>query len=116
MKNTVKNYTKTFMNIIRELFEKKYESIVCRTFNLLITDKYRTEEYTCTLWFKTDHSGYNFSVVNYETGEILLEVSITCCIIPTLSRYNYEIVYVSEDFNHTRRYAEGFYTIIHNIC
>ena len=115
MKNTVKNYTKTFMNIIRELFEKKYESVVGRTFNLLIVDKYRVEEYTCTLSVKTDYSGYNFCVVDYETGEILLEVSITCCIVPTCSRYSYEIAYVSEYFNHTRRYAEGVRTTIYNI-
>lgn len=96
-----------FMTIIKKSFEEDYNAFREGEYvRLYISDKYRIEKYDLYLKVNSECTGHNMQVINGDTGEYLMSLSIRPVIFPDDYRFMYDINYVAEDFNHTRKYSD----------
>lgn len=97
-----------FTTIIKKSFEEDYYKLREGEYaRLCISDKYKTEEYDLYLRVNSECTGHNLQVIDGTTGEYLMSLSIKPVIFPDDHSFMYEITYVDEDFNHTRKYSEN---------
>ena len=96
-----------FMTIIKKCFEEDYNAFREGEYvRLHISDKYKSEDYDLYLKINPECTGHYMQVINGETGEYLMSVSIRPVIFPDDDGFMYDITHIAEDFNHTRKYSE----------